>query len=171
MEADYVYACMYACKLVNILCLHITADSGPTWSTKLITITYITQWRYDPSLWRKLILMVLTKLARPVCLAKHQLWVEYVTLQKFVTSCEMFSPLEQCSKLQEDLTDPTQLRTPKSASAIHLHLNDYKPPWHFAPRWLDFDTPLISIATLPQSLPPRPHSWLPSTNPPYFTLP
>jgi len=36
---------------------------------------------------------------------------------------------------------------------------------------LDFDTPLSSIATLPQSpLPSRPHSWLTSTNPLYFTL-
>ena len=36
---------------------------------------------------------------------------------------------------------------------------------------LDFDTPLSSIATLPQSpLPSRPHSWLTSTNPPHFTL-
>ena len=36
---------------------------------------------------------------------------------------------------------------------------------------LDFDTPLSSIATLPQSpLPSRPHSWLSSTNSSYFTL-
>ena len=47
----------------------------------------------------------------------------------------------------------------------------YKPPRRFAPCRLDFDTLLSSIATLPQSpLPSRPHSWLPSTNPPYFTL-
>ena len=32
----------------------------------------------------------------------------------------------------------------------------------------DFDTSLSFVATLPQSpLPSRPHSWLPSTNPPY----
>ena len=46
-----------------------------------------------------------------------------------------------------------------------------KPPRGFALCWLDFDTPLSSIATLPQSpLPSRPHSWLPSTNHPYSTL-
>jgi len=47
----------------------------------------------------------------------------------------------------------------------------HKPPHLFVPCRLDFDTPLSSIATLPQSmLRSRPHSWLPSTNPPYFTL-
>jgi len=44
-------------------------------------------------------------------------------------------------------------------------------PRRFAPCRLDFDTTLSSIATRPQSpLPSRPHSWLPSTIPPYFTL-
>ena len=45
-------------------------------------------------------------------------------------------------------------------------------PRHFAPCRLDFDTPLSSIANLiPRSpLPSRPHSWLPPTNPSYFTL-
>ena len=38
-------------------------------------------------------------------------------------------------------------------------------------QWLDFHTPLSSITILiPLSpLPSSPHSWLPSTNPPYFT--
>jgi len=41
----------------------------------------------------------------------------------------------------------------------------------FAPCRPDFDTPLSSIATLilQSPLPSRPHSWLPSTNPTYFT--
>ena len=46
-----------------------------------------------------------------------------------------------------------------------------KPPRRFAPFRLDFDTPLSSITTLPQSpLSSRPHSCLPSINTPYFTL-
>ena len=45
----------------------------------------------------------------------------------------------------------------------------YEPPQRFAPCRLDFDTPLSYVTTLPQSpLTSRPHSWLPSTNPPYF---
>ena len=51
------------------------------------------------------------------------------------------------------------------------HYKLHKPLPRFAPCRLDFDSPLSSITTLPQSpLPSRPHSWLPSTNPPYFTL-
>jgi len=41
----------------------------------------------------------------------------------------------------------------------------------FAPCQLDFDTSLSLITTVSQSpLPSRPHSWLPPTNPPYFSL-
>ena len=47
-----------------------------------------------------------------------------------------------------------------------------KPPRCLVPWRLDFDTAFSPITTLiPRSpLSSRPHSWLPSTNPPYFTL-
>ena len=51
------------------------------------------------------------------------------------------------------------------------YFSGYKPPRRSEPCRLDFDFSSIVRPTLPQSpLPSRPHSWLPSTNTPYFIL-
>ena len=71
----------------------------------------------------------------------------------------------------------TIIRQPSSSILLPLLLfprnkiSKDNPPRRLAPCRLDFDTPLSSTTTLPQSpLPSRRHSWLPSTNRPYFTL-
>ena len=80
------------------------------------------------------------------------------------------------SRLLSSMHAATLTNTAADAAEIF----DTTPPWfrlhkpsrRFAPCRLDFYTPLSSITTLiPQSpIPSRPHSWLPFTNSPCFTL-